>query len=213
MPDIDLACSDCGTTTTVSEFVGDEALVCRTCGAKLARPEGRTVERPKPRLSHRTYEDTEETKTGAAGMAIEAKGVWPGGKDIPRQHRKAAVTHHWYAWVLFLALGALMGYARYGGAIDAGGLAAIHKYAVYVALALHVIIILKAFEDTVFQGILCLLVPFYTLYYILNVCDAVYLRAVVAAILVGVGQDAADVLQHRLFAITEFVRGWIASGG
>jgi hypothetical protein len=76
-----------------------------------------------------------------------------------------------------------------------------------------VLIILKAFEDQVFQGILCLLVPLYSLYYAFGVMDSLYVRALIAAVLIGIGQDAAEVSQLKAFDAIEFVRRWIAKGG
>lgn len=213
MADIELKCPACGKSTTVSEFVADDGLKCRSCGAGLARPERVTAEKPRHTLTRNTYVDSEQTKVASAAQTVEAKGFWPGGRRNGRRPQRAKVRHHWYAWLVFAVLAGTMGYLRYGGGLDAAGLDFIKRYAVAAAVTLHVLVLLKAFEDAIFQGILCLLVPFYTLYYLLNVCDAVYLRAVVAGLLVGIGQDATVLLQQHLFEITEYVRAWIARGG
>ena len=78
-------------------------------------------------------------------------------------------------------------------AFDSGALLArlgylflLKDYGIAAFGVLYVTIILRAFKDTIFQGLLCL-IPLYPFYYIILVCDDFYLRAVVAGTMVGVG--------------------------
>lgn len=213
MADLQLTCTRCFTVTTVSEFVDDSALVCRSCGAKLVRP-ARDEATAKKKHKVSAERPGAETNGDAIGYAEgNPAELWPGGRKAPRSRKKGRVVHHWYALALFVVFGGAMGYLRYGGALDAGRMELLHTYAAPAAIVLHLLIVLKAFEDQVFQGILCLLVPFYSLYYLFAVSDAVYIRALVGGVLVGIAQDAAEVIQTEFFRICEFIRAWIARGG
>jgi hypothetical protein len=70
-----------------------------------------------------------------------------------------------------------------------------------------------AFSDTVFQGILCLLVPFYSYYYLFFISDAFMVRAVAGGLLVGIAQDSMFVFQREAIRIITTVNDWIAAGG
>jgi hypothetical protein len=212
MADITITCAACGRASTFSEFVSEAALVCRGCGGALQRP-GAEADKPKHKVAPVAFETDDATQEQAQTDSRQARRLWAGQGPVPRGQRHATVRHHWYAWALFAALAALAAWLRYGGGLPPAALQHLGIYAVYVALALHVIVILKAFEDSVFRGILCLLIPFYSLYYILAVSDAVYLRAVVGGLLVVIGQDAAIVLNERFTHAVAFVHAWIASGG
>lgn len=211
MADVQLTCTRCFTVTKVSEFVDDSALVCRSCGAKLIRPEREDARARKPRVA------AERPAVETCGEAGYKEGnpaeMWPGGRNAPKPTKKTRVMHHWYALAIFVVFGGLMGYLRYGGGLDGARLDVLHTYAAPGVLVLHLLIILKAFEDQVFQGILCVLVPFYSFYYLFVLCDSVYIRALVGGLLVGIGQDAAEVTQVEFFRVCEFVRAWISRGG
>ena len=83
----------------------------------------------------------------------------------------------------------------------------------YAVIAFHILITLKAFKDSIFHGILCLLVPLYSFYYLFLVSDDFYLRAVTGGILVGVAQDSAVYFNEIAQRVIADVSGWIASGG
>jgi hypothetical protein len=63
------------------------------------------------------------------------------------------------------------------------------------------------------QGILCLFIPGYSFYYLFGVTDEFYLRAIVAGLLVGIGQDAAIQLKEHAGHITGAVNDFISGGG
>jgi hypothetical protein len=127
--------------------------------------------------------------------------------------KKPIVRHHWFAWLLFFALGGGMWYLRYRAALPAPYDTWLTQYAPHAVIALHVIIVLTAFRDTVFQGILSLIIPFYSFFYIFLVSDAFYLRAMTAGVLVGTGLDAAVFFQHKANTTITVVNEWIANGG
>lgn len=106
-----------------------------------------------------------------------------------------------------------MGFLRYGKVLPGAYLSMLKTYGPWVVLGVYVCLVLFAFKDTVYQGILCVLVPLYAFYYLFMLSDAFLVRALVAGLLVGVGQDSAIFYQDHLTQIVDAVRRWIASGG
>lgn len=210
MADIDITCSHCAEITTVSEFVDAQAVTCRSCGEKLTKP--KTVEKEKTlQRTQVSYQEEENIAIPEDGQ--DGEGLWPGTKELKKSQTKAHVVHHLYAWVVFVVFGGAMAYLRYGGGLSEEQIETAVPYAAITLLGLHLIVILKAFEDSVYQGILCLLIPMYSLYYMTCVSDAVYLKAVLGSAMVGVAQDGIFVLQTEFFTVCEAVRNWIGSGG
>jgi hypothetical protein len=117
------------------------------------------------------------------------------------------------SWLLFIALGGLMGAIRYGGILSAEALPMLQVYGPFVIIAFHVLIILKAFRDNVFSGILCLLIPLYSFYYLFMNSDDFYLRAVVGGMLIGLGQDSAIYFNDLMIKVADIVQQWIQTGG
>lgn len=111
------------------------------------------------------------------------------------------------ATVMFVLLGGLMALWRYG--LDPAFRTPLIDYGPWLALGLHVWIVLLAWRDDCFSGILCLLVPGYSIYYLFFKCERVFLMAFFAGLMVGVAEDTWYSLQelaghyHRQWA------GWI----
>jgi hypothetical protein len=126
---------------------------------------------------------------------------------------QAQVKSHWLAWLAFLILGGGMWYARYGHGLPQPYAAWLPLYGPYVVIVIHIIITLTAFQDTVFQGILCVLIPLYSFYYLFLISDAFFLRAIAAGLLVGIGQDSAIFFQRVANEVINNVNAWIAAGG
>ncbi len=117
------------------------------------------------------------------------------------------------SFAVFILIGAVMYMCRYEGWLTGSNLSMLIKYGPYAVLVLHVTLVLMAFQDAVFQGILCLLVPLYSFYWLFMVTDQFMMRAVVAGILVGVGQDSVAFYQVVMNDTYRVVSTWIKSGG
>ncbi|MDA0577428.1 MAG: hypothetical protein O3B24_04950 [Verrucomicrobia bacterium] len=117
------------------------------------------------------------------------------------------------SWIIFLLLGGLMWHLRYNNGLSQANIDLLIKLGPYAVLVLHITLILMAFQDSVYQGILCLLVPAYSFYWLFLVSDAFLLRAIVAGLLVGIGQDSIAFYNNWFNAIVEVGKNWIASGG
>ncbi len=238
MADIQISCAKCSAVTTVSEFADATHLHCHACKALIEKPGALTAEvctqrkedgtapfsAPPPtqsglRLAKRKREYT--TPDDGADEALKSIVDVPAtqGQDVPLELRpevkpeRSSVSHAAIAGALFLALGGGLGYLRYGGCLRPDLLALSAEYSWIVFLTLHSIVVLKAITENMLQGILCLLVPGYSLFYIFAVSDNFYLRAVFGGLLVGIGQDSAIKLNMYASQIASVAHGFIAEGG
>ncbi len=141
----------------------------------------------------------------------------------PKIKRKTkGVNQTLWAFLLFGLLGIVTGYIRYGG--DVNLLAdmprippTVVERLMYFAwagiLGLNLVVVLKALSDNMFQGILCLLVPGWSIYYLLLISDNFYLRAIVFGLLIGIGQDGGRQIYDGVAAGMERISAFIDSGG
>ena len=212
MADITLTCSNCGKENVFSEFVDENLLVCRTCGTKLqktAAPEGKsapaTPRKLRPSLQGVTAVQAQPDATVWQDTQQKAREAAPKEKKGVGQATKA--------FLLFLLLGSIAGAFRYGGFVPQHVLKAFTPYEPMIVALLYVLIILRAFKDSMFQGVLCFFIPIYPFYYLFSVSDDFYLRAVIAAILIATAQDSAVFYQQGITYGINYVNEWIASGG
>lgn len=117
------------------------------------------------------------------------------------------------SWIVFFVVGGITGFLRYGDYISSGNLNMIIEYGKWLVLAVYVAIVLAAFKDAVFQGILSLLIPFYGFYWLFFISDAFMMRALVGGVMVGMGQDFCTWFNEVAQATMVNVQTWIGSGG
>jgi len=117
------------------------------------------------------------------------------------------------SWIVFLILGAGMWFLRYGDLLGDDHLAMLKQYGPYIFFAIYITLILYSFKDTVYQGLLCIIIPFYPFYWLFGVTDLFLTRAIVAGLLVGIGQDSADFLQLHGGQVFHSIQEFIATGG
>lgn len=226
MSDVKFVCSHCGKENTVSEYA--ETVICRFCGGELPR---RKVDAKATASESGTHDKKLRLKKvekpaapliepGDTPASFLPPSATPAEDDQSRFAKDRIVStkkKSWGAalmpWVVFVVLGGAMYWLRYRGALSAPQLEMMKEYGPYLFLASHVVITLAAFKDQVFNGILCLLLPPYPYYYLFLVCDWFYLRAVLAAIYVGIGWDSLVFLNEHSKFIIDAVNSWIQSGG
>ena len=188
MADVQVTCASCGKTVKLSEFVDRSTAKCRDCGAPLDVPVT-PPKHQKPKV--RPYVAAEHAAHFEPPPEPSKKEMRKAGRK--RQAKlKGKVQHAMIAAVIFVVLGTAAGLCRYGGILPQRYLDFWRLEAIWVFLAFHILILLKAIKESVFQAILCLLVPGYSLYFVFLRCDDFYLRAVVAALLIGGGQDGLE---------------------
>ncbi len=100
------------------------------------------------------------------------------------------------AWLVFMLVGGVMAAGRYGDwwpwptTISAA-------YALHAVLILHLLVIGLAFQDDWFAGLLCIVVPGYSLFWLLARSGRPLLCALILGLLVGLGQDAVSALAEH----------------
>lgn len=182
----------------------------------------------------------EKLETEGAGMFSPPKGKVPKvqapvenfqADDLLRQKplelhprvktRRKGTSHTLLAFLLFAVIGSVTGYLRYGSEMSLPGsqilpaelITNLLQYAWCGILLLNLVVVLKAMSDNMFQGILCLLVPGWTVVYLLFISDNFYLRAVFFGCLVGIAQDGSmqlyEIAANAMNAVTNFIN----SGG
>ncbi len=234
MADIEITCPQCTTVTTVSEFVDDANLQCRECGKPIEKSGDPKTDAPKQnsdappppaptqsglRLAKRKREYTPLPEDADGEIAPIVPPPPPEDRSGTLELRptikdnKPRINHALIAVALFVALGGGMGYLRYGGILRPDILVLMAEYSWIAFAVFHLMIVAKAMTDSMLHGILSLLVPGYALFYIFTVSDDFYLRAILAGVLVGIGQDAAYTINIFVLDITSIVNGFIAGGG
>lgn len=215
MSDITIVCHSCGNRITVSEFVSAVSLTCMKCKTAVpipaAKPAGRETERP--RLNVKAAEDIpppppatpprrkpffgarskpERTATSLPETFGTVQASMPAIRRRVRQRRYSAFTHKVGPWITFILAAAVLSYLRYWpGALPAERLTLLVHGGVCALLLLHVTIIVFAFGEDPFQGVLCALIPGYTLYYLIAQSDQYLIRAIVLALMIAFGFDTA----------------------
>lgn len=124
-----------------------------------------------------------------------------------------SVSNATLSWLLFLVVGAGMGVVRYTSLVDPTYAGWLVQYGPYALIAIHIILVIRAFGDTVYQGVLCVIIPFYSFYWLFFVSDAFYTRALVGGLLVGIGQDSVVFYQKHITDIVNKTDEWIQKGG
>jgi hypothetical protein len=183
MPDVTITCPSCGKTITVSEFVDLSKLVCRACGCRFAASDSETLEEDNDATQEeRSHPEPVVTTTTPAQVVVIAKVK-------PRPRKLFRWTYQLKCWFVFACVGIVSLVLRYGGLLGSNALEVLIEYGPLAVFAFHFYITFRAFRESVLAGILCLLVPFYSLYYAFWSFEDYMFRAVFAGMLVGTGCD------------------------
>lgn len=135
----------------------------------------------------------------------------PVAKEAPPQAGRSALGWVGYtqpaAWALFLLLGGLMAGIRYWGLLDLQY--EFRTYGPFVILALYLAIVALAFKEDLFAGVLCVLIPGYGLYYLLNQAGRPFFTAVFFGLLAGLGEDSFLALSDISTRYYDIVMGFL----
>lgn len=114
------------------------------------------------------------------------------GKKRIRARKVSAFEVKVLPWILFFALLLIFGWMRYiPGALAPDILPLFIQGGVWALLLLHLAVICLAFSDDSFCGILCVIIPGYSIYYMFIQADQMLLRGLVAALMIVFGWDFA----------------------
>lgn len=115
-------------------------------------------------------------------------------------------------WLVFFILLLVFGWLRHVPGVLAPDIHAMFiQGGVWSLLLLHVSIICLAFGDDAFSGILCFIIPGYSVYYLFTQADQILLKGLVAALMIVFGWDfvtAAGTFWNEAYAT---ISSWIAT--
>jgi hypothetical protein len=207
MADINLTCLKCGITIAVSEYANGR-VPCPHCGTMLDKtPSKLGVLRPQ--LAH---------PDGRSVLATPAPTkLSPAPRHDSNQRARAALGPRLWlrvllAWILFFGLlGALLAW-QWKGQQDARYLQTYLNVRWWLFAAAWLAILVPAFLDSWLQGVLCLCVPPYTLYYGLDRLDYFIVRAFYFAVVFALGAEFYFLPGITLVGIVQTeVNDWIVS--
>ncbi len=129
-----------------------------------------------------------------------------------KKQKKPLISQPFLAFLLFLVVGGISGFLRYGITIEDTFAAPALEYLWIGVLVLHFYIVAKAFSSDMMQGILCFFIPGWSFIY-LAISDHFYHKAIVFGLLVGIGYDGG--LQLTAMASTGLgsIQEFINTGG
>ncbi len=220
MADITLTCGTCGKQITVSEYVDAEFMTCLKCHTKvpIPRKQPEPTAAPRLKLAPGMPGAPEPPPAPPATEPTLYEQVRQNTPFMKRRRKRGGRSVGWGsmvgAFAAFFALAGGLLYLRFAhGALPPAWLNLLIDVALLGLVGLHVGVILSAFADDAFQGILTVLIPGYTIYYVFVHSDRYLLRAVVAALLLAFGLDAARVIQHYAHDFYVSVSSWMQNAG
>lgn len=224
MADIIITCQNCGNAIPVSEFVDGSLLVCMKCKAKVTVPDHEVAPVPHHKLRLAVEKPPEPPpqpvapplpKKNFKGKPVGQNDVGqylPKAKKRVQKRRSMVFEAKVLPWLIFFILTAILCWLRYvPGALPADTVDTLTRWGVIALLFLHITIICYAFGDEAFYGILCLIIPGYSLYYLYIQADEMILRSVTGALLVAFGWDAVIATQQLWAEVYATVSLWIAT--
>lgn len=214
MADIILTCGQCGNQISVSEYIAAETIVCAKCKASVPVPR-REPEAPVAKRLKLAAEMTPAPDPSAPTATAVGNDPSTYRQDMPdmrrgarkRLRRRGSTAHLLWPWIVFLVLAGILCYLRFvPNAFDVDTLI---KGAIYALVILHFTVVTMAFADDSFSGVLCAIIPGYSLFYLFVQASEYYLRSVVAAILLAFGWDVSIALTSFMKETYVRVAYWI----
>lgn len=217
MADIQLTCPACGQLQTVSKFVEEPVLACPACGQALVLPERKDMSlglRLKRRDPPRTREQTVHADVPGSADNI------PSFSSLVTR-RSASIAHHdtrrvqaralraWLSALVFLVLAGGLAYIRFYGDWPLLPLETLKLYGLLAIAAAYLLVIGLALRDNMFDGLLSIVVPLYPFYYLFFSSSALFVRALVGALLVAFGYDTLIFLQGWAAGVVGAVKLWM----
>lgn len=227
MPDITIPCSACDHSLTISEYAKPENLRCPSCGAEVALP-GRTpaaaaggnvvIEQPDPsrRRASVARRPARSAATGDAPPAAGARVVAEVEVDSEkaRRSRRRILGPGIISAIVLLIIGLPLAWYRYAGPIDPGMAASLdhfgHTWGPLIILAFHIIILLEAYRDEFFFGVMSTIVPLYSFAYLYTRSDNQVVRIVFSLFVVVFALPMYDGTIEKLSSAYETVNAFIA---
>lgn len=219
MADIILTCTSCGHDQAVSEYADRSQVRCVKCDSSLEVPD---VDR-RGRLSVRKSREgllVKKVPGGGDTSALEEFGSNPLA-DVYKSEKEKKSGNIFLAWLAFLVLGGGLIYMQTLVQHDPSMLGIYNWVRGISAGLIYLLVIVVAFEDHLWQGLLALIFLPYCLYYALIRLDARILRNLFLAVVVAFIAELKFIPEHAVIthaqtgttAFINSVEGLIHSAG
>lgn len=175
-----------------------------------------TVERGARRLTVRREKPSEPV-----AVAESTKSTSQGGSMFRRKRRpqsrirsvgKVKISDYAISWFIFLTLTpvlCLLRYVEFLPESDVNDLI----YGGQIAFAVfYLVILVEAFTEDMFDGILCLFLMPYTFYYLFFKSTSFVIRAVILALFAAFGYDISMTVYTWVVGAIDYVTWWINTG-
>jgi hypothetical protein len=190
--DIVLKCAACGRENKVSEYASSEALVCASCHHALDIP---AVETKSGRLHMRKLESQQaETLTGAARDNVDEEKIRRESSiasaavlsDVHKARVKVKNPHAFWSYLTFLIVcGTLVG-LQYMMKQRPELMEAYEWARIGFSAIATVLLLVVAFQDSTFQGLLCIFVLPYAIYYAAVRLEVYWIQGVFMGVIVAI---------------------------
>jgi DNA-directed RNA polymerase subunit RPC12/RpoP len=216
MSDVAARCARCGNEVLVSEFIDPEALQCPNCGTKLLLDESTTAKKVSPLTVRREKPQDPQVLIKNQGP----QGIGDRRTTSRRRHREGKVrkvgpvriSDFSISLFLFFTLTPILCLLRYVDFLpDVDRVDYILGGQIAFAL-FYAVILVEAFNEEMFDGMLCLFVPLYAFFYLFFKSTSFSLRAVVASLTAAFGYDVALTVYAWTIAAFVNVSSWINGG-
>lgn len=212
MADILVKCGKCGRESKVSEYATSGAVVCPGCHSPLefqaadtsrgARLQMRRLNgRDGETLTGTAVEKQQSSEVIAPSQAPVSADVMDGVHKVRQKTRTPLAV---WGWLCFAAMAGLLVGAEYLTSQvvpEFLHLYLIGRYVVWGLIAL--LILMVAFEDGTMQGLLCLFIPPYMLYYAFVRVEYYWLRGFFLGVVVGLAAEFYYIPDQAALALAQ----------
>jgi len=192
--DITIKCTKCGRENTVSEFASAGAVFCASCGQALELPAG-SGSQGRLQIRHLNREevgtltggDLKKTQDKSANKTTAVSRVLD---DVHKTRQKTKTPLAVWGWIVFLSFsGLLVGIEYFVTEVNSTFMDwyLLARYGVWGFITLLVLIV--SFEESSGQGLMCLFIPFYIVYYAFVRVEYYWLRGLFLAVVVGISAE------------------------
>ena len=215
MSDVPARCTRCGSEVLVSEFIDPEVLKCQNCGSKLLLDKS-SAKKISPLTVRRAKPPDSQVLIGNQPAPAKPSRRWGSrrrrkeGKN--RKGKPARISDYAISLFLFFTLTPTLCLLRYVDFLPATDMENFILGGQIAFALFYAVILVEAFNEEMFDGILCVFLPPFTFFYLFFKSSSFSLRAVVAALTAAFGKDIAMTVYQWTMAAFVSVSSWINGG-
>ena len=220
-----IRCPTCNTEIkTMSDSAQDAQSTQAKSKLKLAHRPGANIQQPN--IVESTKEDliSPEQKKIEDNTSVLSDIIpqnQPSAEDKPTvmavsgqdaENIKRAVPWGLLIVLIFAPIMAILRYGEYtpiGPLLPDSILDSLENYGAYILIFTHLVIVILAFGDSVMEGILCVLVPFFSFYYILANNDRNIFRAFLLVLIIFLALDTYNFSKVHGATTYKAVKHWL----